>query len=404
MKNKLLFPVLIALSLCSCNQGVTPTPPSPPDPPIPTKDRSNPCLNIGGMADPCIIRSAEDNYYYIFTTECSARFDGETYEKAYIPIMRSKDMIDFEYVGPVFENRPSWNPEAQGVWAPDVIRYNNQYYCYYTMGMWGSNLQKDAIGVATTSRLDKEWTDHGKLISGTDEPGYGDYWKGSCMDACVVEYESHLYLFFGSFAGIYYIPLSDDGLSIKEGATATLVIGGSTEGKRTGDYEGAYIRKMNGKWYLMGSHGSCCDGQSSTYGVYTMVSKTDSPFGPYVYYDQKTLEEKPGLKATADDLSSAGNLVIAGYDEGVRGNVIGNVAGPGHNALFQDDADNWWILYHGYVRDNPGSYATSRILFYDKISWDAQYEIQMPYVQGVRKYASTFDYGETTYVAPAIRC
>lgn len=54
-----------------------------------------------------------------------------------------------------------------------------------------------------------------------------------------------------------------------------------------------------------------------------------------------------------------------GYDVILKGNEY--VAGPGHNAeIITDDANNDWLIYHGYLREDPG---LGRLLFMDKILW-----------------------------------
>lgn len=370
---------------------------------IVNKDRTNPFIDLD-MPDPTIIRSNEDGYFYIFSTEGRVYYDGEHHEKAIIPIFKSKDMVKYEYVGPVFDTTPTWNYGTEGIWAPDVIRYNNKYYCYYTCGVYSGDTINDAIGVATATSLDGEWTDHGKIIDGHDTQ-YGSFWKGSAMDQCVVEHEGKLYMFFGSFGGIYYLPLTEDGLHIVQGSKATLVIGGALGTTRNGDYEGAFIRKMNGHWYFTGSHGTCCAGTNSTYGVYAMVSKTDTPFGPYIFYNPNTRQEVEGYHVNPKTFENSGNYVLGGYQYGTTGNQIGNLSGTGHNALFSDDLGNWYILYHGYVRNKngiPHSYNKGRILFYDKLEWDTSYPIAMPYVNGVVKYASSFDYEEDFVKSPSL--
>ena len=45
------------------------------------------------------------------------------------------------------------------------------------------------------------------------------------------------------------------------------------------------------------------------------------------------------------------------------------VKGPGHNAEFvQDDAGQYWVLYHGYAANDPGA---GRMVFLDKVNWNA---------------------------------
>lgn len=49
--------------------------------------------------------------------------------------------------------------------------------------------------------------------------------------------------------------------------------------------------------------------------------------------------------------------------------------GVGHNAVIQDDAGNWYIVYHGFDTDKPGTYGNSnrRSLLIDKLEWDGDF-------------------------------
>lgn len=90
------------------------------------------------------------------------------------------------------------------------------------------------------------------------------------IDPCFVEDNEKKYLFWGSFRGIYAIELSDDGLSLKPGAEKIQVAGTA--------YEGTYIHKRNGYYYLFASVGTCCEGLNSTYT--TVVGRSKNLFIP----------------------------------------------------------------------------------------------------------------------------
>lgn len=325
------------------------------------------------LADPCIYR-ADDGYYYIYSTQSNQDFDGDgSSEVAYIPIIRSLDMVNFEYMGSVFEKKPMWSKDNMnsGVWAPDVIFHNNQYYCYYTLGLMGNgvDIKKSGIGVATSDYPFGPWTDHGKLFDGYD----CDY--RDPIDQCVRKDENgDLYLFFGSFTGIYYYPLSEDGLSVKSNnlkKDKTLIIGNKSVVSHL-NYEAIYMVKMNESYYAFASCGTCCDGKASTYHV--VCFKSDSLLGPYYQSDGEDAFQ-----------SKRGDLVIGCYDDKnnrwLKGNSIGNVAGPGHNAIFKDDKDQYYILYHGTSRIGD---IKGRILYYDPLMFD---ENGFPYVEN---YSSSY--------------
>jgi len=147
------------------------------------------------------------------------------------------------------------------------------------------------------------------------------------------------YLFWGSFRGIYAIELSDDALSVKAGATPVKITGTLTEGTN--------IYKHNGYYYLIGSSGSCCEGEHSTYHV--VMARSGQLLGPYV--------DKEGRAA----LDNGFSLMLERNQD---------VIGPGHNANFvTDDAGHHWMLYHGFDAKEPEA---GRKVYLDRIEWDSE--------------------------------
>lgn len=271
------------------------------------------------LPDPTVIR-ADDGYFYLYATE----------DVRNLPIYRSSDYLNWEYVGTAFtdQTRPQWNPKG-GIWAPDINRINGRYVLYYAKSEWGGEWTC-GIGVATADRPEGPFTDHGALFISKD------IGVQNSIDEFYIEDQGHKYLFWGSFRGIYGIELSDDGLSVKPGAEKQKVAGGFMEA--------TYIEKHGRYYYLFGSAGSCCEGNRSTYHV--TYGRSENLFGPYV--------DKQGRR-----------LLDNHYETLLRGNEV--IAGPGHNAEFITDDDGVeWITYHGYKRSDPGA---GRVVWIDRVEW-----------------------------------
>ncbi len=314
------------------------------------------------FADPCIIRG--DDGFYAYATEDFGCFGGED-KVACIPIVKSPDMVHWEYVGDVFPegSKPAWGTSTAGAWAPDVVKIGDKYNLYYSLSVW--NDKNPGIGVAVADHPAGPWTDMGMVLN-TETSGV----KNS-IDSFTFVYGGGVYMIWGSFYGIYMVELSADGLRVKDMNTKTLI--GGTEGSCA--FEGSYMIERGGSYYLFLSLGHCCEGVDSSY--YTNVVKADSPFGPWVDRNGRTLLGKKTL----------GELVIKGGAD---------VTGTGHNAVIQDDAGDYWIVYHGYeVKYALGAYGSSprRSLFIDKLLWDGD---GFPYVEG-----NNASYKEIT--APAVR-
>lgn len=280
------------------------------------------------LADPSIIK-ASDGYYYAYGTE--DEWDDNKGPK-YIPIVRSKNMVDWKYIGDSFksESRPDW--KDGGLWAPHVTFYKGKYYMYYSLSVWGDF--DPGIGVAVSDSPKGPFKDYGKLFT-SQEIGVEN-----SIDPMFYLDKGKPYLIWGSFHGIYGIELSKDGLTIKG---KPFEIAGNY-------FEAPYIYQHNGYYYLFASNGSCCEGAQSTYNV--EVGRSKSLQGPYM--------DKMGNNL----LDSRGTIILIGKEKS-------KFAGPGHNAIITDEKGTDWIVYHAYEKNKPWmkSGAPRRVLMIDPIIW-----------------------------------
>ena len=281
---------------------------------------SNPVIDES-LPDPTVIK-ASDGYFYLYATENIRN----------VPIYRSQDLVSWRYMGTAFTDntRPQMVPNGR-IWAPDINYINGKYVMYYSKSTWGGEWEC-GIGVATADHPTGPFTDVGKLFI-SSEIGV----QNSIDPFYIEEEDGNKYLFWGSFRGIYGIQLSDDGLSLKPGAEKVQIAGTLTEG--------TYIYKKDGYYYLFGSAGTCCEGLNSTYHV--VVARSENLFGPYV--------NKSGRPAMENNFM----LVLQKSNK---------VVGPGHNSeIVQDDAGQYWMLYHGFDAADPDG---GRKVYLDQIIWD----------------------------------
>lgn len=284
----------------------------------------NPVVDFS-LPDPTLIK-ADDGFFYLYATE----------DIKNIPILRSKNLIDWDKVGTAFtdSSRPNFEPKG-GLWAPDINYINGKYVLYYSMSVWGGEWTC-GVGVATSDNPEGPFVDHGKIFRSNEID------VQNSIDQFYIEDKGKKYLLWGSFRGIYSIELSDDGLSVKEGANKVQVAGTA--------YEGVYIYKRNNYYYMFASIGSCCNGLNSTYT--TVVGRSTSLLGPYK-------DKSGGLM-----MDNNHELLIGKNDKFV---------GTGHNSeIVQDNDDNDWFFYHAVSVANP----SGRVLMLDQVKWDNDW----PYV------------------------
>lgn len=273
------------------------------------------------LPDPTVIR-ARDGMFYLYATE----------DIHNTPIYRSPDLVHWDFVGTAFTDATRPKKIDGNLWAPDINYINGKYVLYYSKSKWGGEWEC-GIGVATADYPEGPFTDVDSLFT---SKGIG---VQNSIDPFYIEDEDtgQKYLFWGSFRGIYAIELSDDGLSVKEGAKKVQISAGRTEA--------TYIIRHDGYYYLIGSAGSCCEGLNSSYNL--LVARSKNILGPYV--------NRNGTKALNDGFSQ----LLVGSNK---------VKGPGHNAEFmEDDNGTFYIIYHGYEVSDPDG---GRKVFMDPIIWD----------------------------------
>ncbi|MCC3373571.1 family 43 glycosylhydrolase [Cohnella sp. REN36] len=282
------------------------------------------------FADPSVIRG-DDGYVYAYGTEDDW---GDGKGSRIVPVLRSKDMTRWDYVGEAFEQKPDWMDG--GVWAPDVAQFQGKYYMYYTMSLWGD--QNPGIGLAIADSPQGPFADQGKILSSDEMEAYS-------IDPMFIVDEGQPYLFFGGItSGIFGVPLSADGRSV---AGEKFQISGT-------GYEAPYIIKRGKYYYFFGSAGACCEGADSTYRV--GVARAESLHGPY-------------LNQAGEDIRySEGSTILGGY---FPADAEHPFVGPGHNSVIADDEGTDWIVYHAIDINYPkfGHGVTRRPLMIDKLVW-----------------------------------
>lgn len=277
----------------------------------------NPVVDYS-LPDPSVIQG-EDGYFYLYATE----------DIRNMPIHRSKNLVDWEFVGTVFtaDTRPTFEPKG-GLWAPDINRIGDKYVLYYSMSRWGKEWTC-GIGVATADSPAGPFRDKGMMFR-SNEIGIQN-----CIDPFYIEDNGKKFLFWGSFRGIYGAELTDDGLALKPGGIKKQIAGTA--------YEGTYICKHDGYYYLFASTGTCCEGVESTY--QTVVGRSQTLWGPYVDKQGGTMMDNH-------------HELLIGRNE--------RFVGTGHNSeIVTDDFGHDWLLYHGVDVSNPHG----RVLLLDRIEW-----------------------------------
>jgi arabinan endo-1,5-alpha-L-arabinosidase len=268
------------------------------------------------------------------------------YNTHLMTILQSTDLVNWSYVGDVFSKRPRW-VGSSNLWAPDIQFFNGKYYLYYTAANAGSHGRKGsggAIGVATSSSPRGPWTDSGGPVVEA-QSGRWVYYPFVVLDDYGPAPTGQRYLFYGSFAGgLFARKLSADGLHTDRNTEVMIAV--------PDRYEGTYIRKHAGSYYLFASTANCCNDDLTGYSVF--VGRSGDLLGPY--RDREGIGFLDSRVGGTPTLSMNGNRYV----------------GPGHNAAFTDYAGQDWFVYAAVNRFDPffaGSNLTKRGPMLDPVDW-----------------------------------
>jgi len=207
--------------------------------------------------------------------------------------------------GLVSEDGWTWNPggvRPGGGVAPDIIHIGDRYYVAYAVGGGGMNGgHASDVKIMWTKTLDPSSPDFGYHEVGTVASSDGTE-NQDAIDPAFLLADGRLWLSYGTYFGSIRIVELDPGTGLR--------VAGNQPVDVAIDMEATDLLYRNGWYYLLGTHGTCCDGPNSSYNI--RVGRSRSPTGPYV--------DNMGVPL----LKGGGKLVIAGR---------GRQYGPGHFGL-----------------------------------------------------------------------
>jgi arabinan endo-1,5-alpha-L-arabinosidase len=263
------------------------------------------------FADPTVIRG-QDGFWYAYATSDPLRSGSGVAH--HIPIARSSDLVKWSYVGDALAG-----PDAY--WAPDVRYLDGRYVMYYAIAPASGAF---AIGVATAPEPAGPWTRQSEPVV-APRPGGGGGYLSTIDPAELTAADGARYLYFGSYyGGISVVRLAADGLS---------AVGAPTMVAIDNKYEGAYVVRHDGWYYLFASSANCCAGPATGYAV--SVGRSRSPLGPFA--DAHGVSLMDSRVGGTPVVTQNGNRWI----------------GSGHNGLVTDLTGQDYLVYHAIDRNQP---------------------------------------------------
>ena len=294
---------------------------------------------ISSIAPDPSIQKGPDGAYHVYASSDNWG-DGAGYRL--IPHFRSFDLVEWEYVGDAFDQRPPWAGLGSFLWAPDVHTTATGTVMYYSTGG-----ERPCIGRATAEDITalNGWTHDPEPIV-----CFGEY-RGANLDPMdpevVFRPGQAPVMFMGNFEGIHAVPMN---------ATGTALDGDPELVAGTGVEAPAVVTRPDGQTHLFTSAGLCCNGEISQYRV--LGGRADTLMGPYTDRLDRPLVQAPGQPLPGD-------VILEGDSDWV---------GPGHVDVVTDDAQQDWMLYHAAPRGDavlPNG-IQRRYMMIDQLNWDTQ--------------------------------
>lgn len=227
----------------------------------------NPVINQN-WPDPTAIYNPDDGHYYSIATGGDRAF------------MRSADLCEWENtdIHP-FDKETVKKMKELGpdVWAPQFAQINGKYLIYITLR---SSAEDSRIAVLSSVTVTGPYKFE-NVITDSRFTGIKD-----TIDpfAFVDDQTGKVWLVFGSIGGIHQVELTKDGLSLAEGAAYKHIAGQDIDkdNSRLTVFEGSYVYKRDGWWYLFASAGRYND-----YSYAIVVGKSRNADGPFLTKDGK---------------------------------------------------------------------------------------------------------------------
>ena len=226
------------------------------------------------------------------------------------------------------------------IWAPDVFKLGDEYLLFISLV---NRLEDSAIAVYSSKDPEGPFTDGRILTRGRDTGIFDTIDPEAVRDDATGD----LWLFFGSMGKVHRIRLAPDGKSLAPGAVYEHMAGvhGTRDNNpsRSKVFEGTYLHRRDGWWYLFASRGRYTD-----YSYAVVVGRARTLAGPFL--DREGRRMKDGFATT---------VISSGKGD--------HFFGPGHNGEIVTIGGHDYLPYHCHIQNKTPH---QRPLFIQELFWD----------------------------------
>lgn len=346
--------------------------------------------NLANVHDPTVML-ADDGYYYMYQTDAS--FGNAHTAGGHFHGRRSRDLVNWEYLGGTMTSTPAWVKEKVneyrkklglkefssmkefGYWAPTARNIGGgKYRMYYSIvcdgdlingeGTWP---ERSFIGLMETSDpASNQWEDKGFVICAASDRGTdwkrpaGKEWyaynRWNAIDPTfVITPEGDHWLIYGSWhSGIAAVQLDPaTGKTLKP----------LPDPWGTADDIAPYgrliaTRKMNDRW--QGSEGPEVIYRNGFYYLFLAYDGLDVPYNTRVVRSNKITGPYVGIDGT--DVTNFGGDAYPIVTHPYKFNDSPGWVGISHCAVFSDNAGHWYFSSQGRFPTDYDDWAPNAIM------------------------------------------
>lgn len=369
--------------------------------------------NLANVHDPTVML-AEDGYYYMYQTDAS--YGNAHTAGGHFHGRRSKDLVNWEYLGGVMPSLPGWvipklneirsemglsevSPETAdfGYWAPCVRKVRNGLYrMYYSIvcpgyldgaNSWG---ERAFIGLLENSNPadNNGWEDKGYVITNASDKGLNFhirpdnwancYYKWNAIDpSYLIDNDGKHYLIYGSWhSGIAALEVNAE--TGKPLNTLPTPWG-------TGEEIAAYgsliaTREMGNRWQASEGPEVIYNAATGYYYLFMAYDALEVPYNTRVCRSQNIYGPYLGIDGT--NLTETGGEMLPIVTHPYKFNNSHGWVGIAHCAVFDDGNGNWYYASQGRFPENVGGNTYSNALMMGQvrsIRWNSQgWPVVMP--------------------------
>ena len=352
--------------------------------------------NLSNVHDPTVVL-AEDGYYYMYQTDAS--YGNAHIAGGHFHGRRSKNLVDWEYLGGTMKDLPDWvipklneiradmglEPTTAdkadfGYWAPCVRKVRDGLYRMYysivcpgTISGDGTWTERAFIGMMenTNPANNGGWEDKGYVITNASDRGLNFnvpegtwescYYKWNAIDpSYIIDNDGRHYMAYGSWhSGIVLVELDSETGKVK----AELPNPWGTDTDIAAYGQRIYTRDMASRW--QGSEGPELIYHDGYYYLFLAYDALEVPYNTRVARSTNIAGPYVGMDGT--DVTTNGGDILPVLTHPYKFNDGYGWVGISHCCVFDDGEGNWYFASQGRFPENVSGINASNAIMMGQV-------------------------------------